>query len=294
MGNDISPAQRVFSERISKRPEQKSDIAEKNKDKPIGIFDSGVGGLTVFSEFIKILPHEDVIYLADTARVPYGGRPYEEILEINRGILDYFKDRGVKMVIMACGTSSSMAYPALKDNYEFPIISLIEPGARSAVAASKNGRIGVIATQGTIKSNSYNNKIKELKKEAEVFSEACPLFVPLIEGGFIDSEETRKTARGYLAPLIAKKIDTLVLGCTHYPHLKRVISEIVGLEVALIDPAIEAVEDAKKILSQNHLLSNNKGSSNYEYVVTGPPLHFQELGSKLLGRSIPRAHQIKL
>ncbi len=198
------------------------------------------------------------------------------------------------MVIMACGTSSSLAYPKIKDDYKFPIVSLIEPGARSAVEATKNGKIGVIATVGTVRSEAFQKKIKELNKEAEVYAEACPLFVPLIEGGFIESQETIKVAREYLKPLLQAGIDTLILGCTHYPHLRKILEEISGPNVTLIDPALEAMADAKKILSKNKMLKSRTGKAKYEFVVTGSPLQFKELGSKLLGKPIPKVNQIKL
>ncbi|MFA4906118.1 MAG: glutamate racemase [Candidatus Margulisiibacteriota bacterium] len=244
------------------------------------MFDSGVGGLTVLSEVARQIPAEDVLYLGDTKRVPYGGRPADEIIQINTEILNYFTELGVKLVIMACGTSSSIAYPVLKDKYKFPIISLVEPGARAALAATKNNRIGLLATVGTVESGSYQKTIKSMKKEAEVIAEGCPLFVPLIEGGFIDTEETRKVARDYLKPLQKENVDTIILGCTHYPHLLGALKELTEGNIVFINPAEEAVKDAKKLLPQR------AGHGQYQFVVTGSVLHFEELGSKLYGRPI--------
>jgi len=284
MNVEISRIRGVSIDSVKHKFEGEGESAKKTPDSPVGIFDSGVGGLTVYSEFIRQLPGENVIYLADTARVPYGGRPAEEIIKINEEIIGYFIGRGVKMVIMACGTSSSIAYPVLKDKYDIPIIPMIEPGARGAVQATRNGKIGIIATLGTVNSGAFQNAIKD----AEVYAVACPLFVPLIEGGFIEADETKKVARDYLKPLIKAGIDTLILGCTHYPHLKKIIGEIVGPNVALIDPAYEAVQDAKK-------MQRNKGThGKHEFEVTGSPLHFQDLGSKLLGRPIANVKQLKL
>ena len=294
MNADISPIRKIGIEAPTFKAEGKAEAVKPVPALPVGIFDSGVGGLTVFSEFIKYLPSEDVIYLADTARVPYGGRPPEEIIKINEEIMNYFVGRGVKMVIMACGTSSSIAYPLLKDKYQIPIVALIDPGSYGAVQATKNGKIGIVATLGTVNSGAFQKKIKELKKDAEVYAEACPLFVPLIEGGFTEADETKKVARDYLKPLLKAGIDTLIFGCTHYPHLRKVIGEIVGPNVALVDPAYEAVRDAKKILKKNGMLKSKTTHGKYEYLVTGSPMQFQDLGSKLLGRLIAGVKQIKL
>jgi glutamate racemase len=288
--SEVSTNIKVVSDTLaSRRP-----IKKERGIYPVGIFDSGVGGLTVLRQFMKHLPQEDVIYLADTARVPYGGRPPEEIIEINKGILDYFEEQKVKMVIMACGTSSSIAYPVYKDKYDYPIVSLIAPGAQAAVASTRNNKIGIIATLGTVKSRAYQTMIHEMRMEAEVTSEACPLFVPLIEGGFIQSDETRKVAREYLKPLIKAQVDTIILGCTHYPHLSEVIREIAGQNVVLVDPADDSVMMAKGILEKLGMLNEKGRKGKISYVVTGPVAQFEELGSRLLGKPIAGAKQIRL
>ena len=275
-------------------------IAEKPKEEkvtpssPIGIFDSGVGGLTVLQQIMKKLPNEDVIYLADTARVPYGGRPPQEIIKINHEIIPFLINQGAKMIIMACGTSSSIAYPVVKDKYPIEIINLIEPGSRAAVTASPNGNIGIIATAATINSQAFQNEIKELKKDAKVHAVGCPLFVPLVEGGFIEAEETKRVAKEYLKPLLKEKIDTLILGCTHYPHLSKIIRSIIGPDIILIDPAEEAVADAKKMLKRAGTLKTKVSPAKYEYLVTGSVIQFQDLGSRLLGKPISGAKQVTL
>lgn len=261
---------------------------------PIGIFDSGVGGITVLRQIMKKLPYEDVIYLADTARVPFGGRPPQEIIKINHEIISYLLKQGAKMVIMACGTSSSIAYPVVKDKYPVQIINLVEPGSRAAVAQSRSGKIGVIATVATVNSGAFQNKIKELKKEAEVYALACPLFVPLIEGGFIEAEETKRVAKEYLRPLLREKIDTLILGCTHYPHLSKILRSITGTDVIFIDPAEEAVSDARKMLKKAGTLKTKAMPAKFEYLVTGSVTQFQDLGSRLLGKPITGAKKIEL
>lgn len=259
---------------------------------PIGVFDSGVGGLSVLSEVMKELPHEDVIYLADTARVPFGGRPHDEIMKINREILDFFVKQGVKMVIIACGTSSAIAYPILKEEYKIPMVSMIEPGVRAALAATNNKRIGVIATQNTVDSAAFQNAILTHDDTVRVIAEACPLFVPLIEGGFIEAEETKAVAREYLDPLIKMDVDTLILGCTHYPHLTNVLSGIIKAE--LINPAVEVVNEVRDILARLHMLKKSSAKANHTYYTTADPLRFEELGSKLLGRPITGVKQIEL
>jgi glutamate racemase len=261
---------------------------------PIGIFDSGVGGLTVLSQIMKKLPHEDVIYLADTARVPFGGRPPQEIIKINHEIIPFLLKEEAKLIIMACGTSSSIAYPVVKDEYPVHIINLIDPGSRAAVEASRSGNIGIMATAATINSHAFQKRIKELNKEAKVHAIGCPLFVPLIEGGFIDSEETKRVAKEYLKPLLEEKIDTLVLGCTHYPHLARVLRSIAGPEIVFVDPAEEAVSDTKKLLKKAGTLKTKAAPAKYHYMVTGSVIQFQDLGSRLLGKPIVGAKQVTL
>ncbi|OGC03886.1 glutamate racemase [candidate division WOR-1 bacterium RIFOXYA12_FULL_43_27] len=266
----------------------KKNPKRANRNSPIGLFDSGVGGLTVLAEVLKQLPHENAIYLADTARVPYGGRSPAEILKINCEILNFFAGEGVKLVIMACGTSSAIAYQKVKDQYDFPIVSMIEPGARAALSVSKNKKIGVIATQNTISTHAF----KKALPGAEVTEEACPLFVPLIEGGFIEAEETRKVAEEYLAPIKAAEVDTLILGCTHYPHLAGILRDIIKVE--LIDPAIEAVAEAKSILASCSLFNGDLTEGRVAYYVTGSPAQFEVLGSKLLGKNILGVKKIDL
>ena len=240
------------------------------------------------------LPNEDVIYLADTARVPYGGRSPEEIIKINEEIIPFLIDYGAKLIVIACGTSSAIAYPILKDRYKVKLIGMIEPGSRAAIDASRSGNIGVIATVGTINSRAYQKTLEAMNKEVRVFGQPCPLFVPLIEGGFIDAEETKRVAREYLKPLLKDKIDTLVLGCTHYPHLLRMLKERVGPGIAIVDPAQEVIADVKHLLHQAGTLKDKSSQPKYEYLVTGSVVQFQDLGSRLLGKTITHARQVKI
>jgi len=243
---------------------------------------------------MRQLPNEDVVYLADTARVPYGGRPSEEIIKINNEIIAFLIDYGAKLIIMACGTSSAIAYPVVKDKYKVHIIGLIGPGARAAVAATHSGIIGLIATVGTVNSNAYQKTLLSLKKDVKVADQACPLFVPLVEGGFIEADETKRVAKEYLKPLLKENIDTLILGCTHYPHLVKILRERTGPNVVFIDPAEEAVSDAKKLLKKAGTLKSKTSPPKYEYFVTGSVVQFQDLGSRLLGKPITHAKQVHL
>ncbi len=218
---EISQVRNIISGRVLQKISPVAEKYEPPESAPIGMFDSGVGGLTVFEKTARLLPRESIIYLADTARVPYGGRSASEIIKINKEIIELFTGFGVKLLIIACGTSSALAYPVLKNIYRLPMVEMIEGGAELAAKATKNNKIGVIATVGTINSLAYQNAIKKINKEAEVIGIACPLLVPLIEGGFAASEETEKVLKEYLKPLRSAKIDTLVLGCTHYPHLEQ-------------------------------------------------------------------------
>ncbi|MBI5078431.1 glutamate racemase [Candidatus Saganbacteria bacterium] len=291
----------MVTERLPAKISEKSEEKKIAPASPIGIFDSGVGGLTVLAEIMRQLPNEDVIYIADSARVPYGGRPPEEIIKINQELIPYLIDQGVKLIIMACGTSSSIAYPVLKDKYKVHIIGLIEPGVRAALSATRSGTIGVIATAGTIHSQAYQKTLQSMKKtglpagrEIKIAAEACPLFVPLIEGGFIETEETRKVAKEYLKPLLKEEIDTLILGCTHYPHLVKVLNALTGGKVVLVDPAEEAVAEAKGLLQKAGTMKGKTFPPRYEYLVTGSVAQFQDVGSRLLGKLITHARQARL
>jgi glutamate racemase len=265
---EISQVRHIVAGKVTHRITEISEKPSATESSPIGMFDSGVGGLTVFEKVTKLLPRESVIYLADTARVPYGGRSNSELVKINREILDHLIGLGVKLVIIACGTSSSVAYPVLKDKYKVPMIEMVGGGARMAAAATKNKKVGVIATVGTINSLSYQKAIKALDKDIEVLGVACPLLVPLIEGGFASSEETRKVLKEYLKPLKTAKIDTLVLGCSHYPHLSRTIKDILGANVSLIDPADEAARTAKDILTRGKMTNTGKTPPKHRFLVT--------------------------
>ena len=256
----------------------------------IGVFDSGVGGLTVLRELYRQLPKESILYFGDTARLPYGDRSPSEIIQFVREILTWMAQENVKMVIMACNTSSALALEALRDEFNFPVLGVILPGARAAVRHGK--RIGVISTPATAASNAYRNAIQEISPNAEVWQVGCPKFVPLIEQNRIYDPHTKEVARQYLNPLLEKNIDTLVYGCTHYRHLKPIFQEILPATVQLIDPASYVVKAAQKELEILGL-TNSTLTLPTRVGVSGCPEIFTQLSQQWLG-FLPNVEKICL
>ncbi|MGD1903111.1 MAG: glutamate racemase [Geitlerinemataceae cyanobacterium] len=250
-------------------------------NQPIGLFDSGVGGLTVLREFERILPDESVLYFGDTARLPYGTRTPEEILAFVRDILDWMAARNVKMAVMACNTSSALALDIVRREYGFPVLGLIFPGARAAVKTGR--RVGVIATPATASSGAYSQAMREICPEAQVWEVGCPDFVPIVEGDRIHDPATLATAREYLQPLLDRQIDTLVYGCTHYPHLSEVVRTIVGDRVTCIDPAVHLTRATVRELDLLGLHAAPSAHRPTQFFVSGKPSQFAELSSRWLG-----------
>jgi glutamate racemase len=245
----------------------------------IGVFDSGVGGLTVLQEIYRQLPQESVLYFGDTARVPYGTRSKAEILQFTRETLDLMVQEGVKMAIMACNTSSALALETVRSEYDLPILGVILPGARAA--AREGHRIGVIGTQATVNSNAYLHAIEEANPTAKVWQVACPEFVPAIENNRLDDPYTLEIAKIYIQPLLDLGIDTLVYGCTHYPHLEPVLRQFVPSTIRSIDPAAHVVAAAVKEL--NHLGMPHRGHRlPTRFTVSGDPIHFAEIATQWL------------
>ena len=228
---------------------------------PIGIFDSGVGGLTVTREIMRQLPGENLIYFGDTARVPYGSKSKETIVRYSTQIVNFLRTRNVKAIVIACNTASAFALEELQNNLDIPIIGVVWPGAISAAATTKNNHIGVIGTAGTVKSRVYNKYLRQLKPEVTVVSKACPLFVPLVEEGLTEDRVTDDIARRYLTEFKEYDVDTLVLGCTHYPLLRNTIRRTIGEGVTLVNPAYETAKSLKKLLDEKGLL-NTSGQSH--------------------------------
>ncbi len=260
------------------------------KSQPIGLFDSGLGGLTVLRELHRQLPQESVSYFGDTARLPYGTRSPAEILQFVREILTWMVGDGVKMVIMACNTSSALALETVQAEFDVPILGLILPGARAAVQQGR--RIGVIATPATANSHAYAQAIAEIEPTAAVWEVGCPEFVPLIETNRLYDPYTRQIAIEYLAPLLENQIDTLIYGCTHYPHLEPVLRQIVPDTVTLIDPAVHLMTAAAQELDLLGLRSLQPAASTRFYV-SGCPEQFAQLSSRWLGH-VPMVEQITL
>jgi glutamate racemase len=253
---------------------------------PVGVFDSGIGGLTVAHEVIRQLPHESVLYFGDTARVPYGPKSPDTVRRYSREIAAFLRDQGVKGIVIACNTATAHALSVLRDEFDMPVIGVVEPGARAAVSVTTGGRIGVIGTVGTIKSGAYERAIRAINSDVFITARACPLFVPLVEEGWTDHEATRLIAREYLAPLVAADIDTLVLGCTHYPLLKPLLREVLGPDVRLIDSAEETAAETARTLAGASLAAPNDADPTYRFVASDDPLQFLQLGQRFLGDTI--------
>ena len=256
----------------------------------IGIFDSGVGGLTVLREIYRQLPQESVLYFGDTARLPYGSRSPEEILYFVRQILNWMASQNVKMVMMACNTSSALALDIVQSEYDFPILGLIRPGAQAATQVGQ--RIGIIATQATVTSHAYPSAIQELSPQTQVWQVGCPKFVPIVEGNQIQQPHARQTAEDYLRPLMEAQVDTLIYGCTHYPHLAPLLKTILPPSTQYVDPAISMVAAAAQELDALGLRSNTAAWATNFYV-SGAAKDFRRLAVQWLGHQ-PQVSQIRL
>ncbi len=256
------------------------------KDKPIGIFDSGLGGLTVVAEIKKLLPNESIIYFGDAANLPYGTKSPETVIRYSIKNSEFLLDFGVKMIVVACNTASAIALPTLKERYRVPVVGVIEPSVREAIKISRNGVIGVIGTSTTIKSGMFKKGIESVNGSVKaVYQKACPLFVPIIEEGWVNHEVARIVAEEYLSELKSKKVDTLVLGCTHYPLLKHIISDIMGGDVKIVDTAYPTALEVKRILEENSLLSDNPNPYT-KFFVSDITDGLQNFAERILGEKI--------
>lgn len=254
--------------------------------RPIGIFDSGVGGLTVVGEVWKQLPGEDIIYFGDTARVPYGTKSRETVTKFSVENVEFLMKHDVKLVLVACNTASSLSLDFMKRCFRVPMIGVINPGAREAASVTRSGRIGVIGTSATVSSGSYDGAVKKINKNLRVYAISCPLFVPLAEEGWVDKKVARDIADIYLKPLKAKKVDTLILGCTHYPLLKDVIKKVMGPKVMLVDSAREAAKEARELLDASGSLNPSKAAGQHKFFVSDEPARFVKIGARFLKKSI--------
>ncbi|GAB4418853.1 MAG: glutamate racemase [Thermodesulfovibrionales bacterium] len=263
-------------------------------DKPIGVFDSGIGGLTVLKEIFNALPWESTLYLGDTARVPYGIRSAETVARYSFDNTDFLVAHGIKALVVACNTASAVSLDKIKERLTIPVIGVIEPGSMAAVRATRNKRIGVIGTEATINSSAYARTIRAMDSAIDVIGLPCPLFVPLVEEGFTDNEIAVMVAERYLQGMKDKGVDTLVLGCTHYPLLKGVISRVMGDGVTLIDSAIETVREIREVLVRFGLERNYPTEPLRRFYVTDAPERFIRVGERFLGQKIEHIEKIDI
>jgi len=269
--------------------------------KSIGIFDSGIGGLTVLKEIIEVLPYENTIYLGDTARVPYGTKSAPTIKRYALEDAQFLIRHGIKIIVVACNTASANATSFLQDRFNLPILEVIRPGAEKAATATRSGKVGVIGTEATIKSDAYATHIKRINPDIEVFSKSCPLFVPLVEETWSDPQDESsladikyRTVKRYLDEFTDRGIDTLVLGCTHYPLLKETIDVFMGEGVTLIDSAIATAQEVVKVLNDLKLCTHPAQEAQRQYFVTDAPERFRKLGTRFLGKPLERVQQIEI
>jgi len=263
-----------------------------NRDSAIGIFDSGIGGLTVLQRIIEALPRENTVYLGDTARSPYGTKSVETVLRYSFENTDFLIEKGVKLVVVACNTSTAVALKPLKESLSVPVIGVVEPGVRRALEKTRNRKIGVIGTEATIQSGAYTRALKACDPGVEVYSRACPLFVPLVEEGWLDNSIVKITVESYLGSLKRSGIDALILGCTHYPLLKKAIQGFMGRGVQLVDSAEETAKEVQAILEQNSL-ARKKGKGTPSFFVTDTPDRFIKVGHRFLGEKVESAVRIE-
>lgn len=267
------------------------------KEAPIGVFDSGVGGLTVAREIMRQIPNEKIIYFGDTARVPYGSKSKETVTRFSEQIVRFLRTFQVKTIVVACNTASAYALDVLERDIDIPIIGVLKPGAKAAMEATGNGRIGVIATEATIGSGMYDQYIKELNEKVTIYGKACPLFVPLIEEGLWEDPVTDEIARRYLTELIDIDIDTLILGCTHYPLIRSTLGRIAGGKVTLVNPAYETARELREMLGEMDLLNEEEpglGSNRYQFYVSDKAEKFVRFANSIIKYGILSAKTIHI
>ena len=266
-------------------------------NRPIGVFDSGVGGLTVAREIMRQLPNERIVYFGDTARVPYGNKSRETITKFSRQIVRFLETQQIKAIVVACNTASAYALEELEKEVDLPMIGVVKPGVRAALGATKNKKIGVVATEATIHSGIYSRYIEKNDKDVTVLGKACPLFVPLVEEGLWEDPVTDEIARRYLAELIDSGIDTLILGCTHYPMLRSTVAKIMGESVTLVNPAYETARELKQLLEEKDLESEHRpglGTELYRFFVSDAADKFQRFANSILTYGILSAKVINI
>lgn len=260
--------------------------------RPIGVFDSGIGGLTVMHALIERLPSESLVYFGDTARVPYGPKSRQTVTRFSIENVELLAEQGVKAVVVACNTATAYALETLRARFDLPMVGVIDPGARAGAVATRNGRVGVVGTYGTIESGAYQSALHAIDGDLDVVARPCPLFVPLAEEGVIDHPATHAIAAEYLSPMRDEGVDTLILGCTHYPLLKPVIAETLGSDVVLIDSAEETAREVESLLASAVLLPGD-GEPRYRFLVSDLPDLFLRVGRRFLGHRIDRVEVVR-
>lgn len=262
--------------------------------RPIGVFDSGIGGLTVVKEIMEQLPNESIVYFGDTARVPYGTKSKETVTRYSFQCIRFLLEKKVKAIVIACNTASASSLDSAQQSFDMPIIGVVEPGAISACQVTKANRIGIIGTEGTVSSGAYEKEINVINNDVKILLKACPLFVPIVEEGWQDTEIARLTAREYLDGIKDKGIDALVMACTHYPLLEKTIAEIMGDKIKLVNPAYETAKSLKEMLHQLNIQNKGTKKSTYEYYVSDNPVKFKKVGENFLSKPIAYVEKIDI
>lgn len=269
---------------------------ESKRGAPVGVFDSGVGGLTVVREIIRQLPDENIVYFGDTARVPYGSKSQKTVIRFSEQIIRFLKTKQVKAIVIACNTASALALDIVREEFDVPILGVVAPGARAAVKATRNRKIGVVGTDATVRSGVYTKVIQGIDPQIRVIEKACPLFVPLVEEGFKEHEVTREIIEYYLESLRATDIDAMILGCTHYPLLRSRIREYMGKEIQIVNPAYETAIDLKTLLEDQDMA--NKGSdpagSRYEFYVSDTADKFRQFANTVMPFDVPETNVVNI
>jgi glutamate racemase len=269
-------------------------LNELSKSNPIGIFDSGIGGMTVVKRIISALPGENVIYFGDTARVPYGSKSNSTVIEYSLQNARLLVEKNIKLLVVACNTASSVALDELRDHFNIPVIGMIEPGAQLALKTTKKKKIGVIGTYATTSNQAYSEELLKLDNEIFVIEKPCPLFVPLAEEGWTDHKATKIIAEEYLNELKELDIDTVILGCTHYPILAGIIQEVLGDKISLIDSGTASSMVVEEYLKKNELLNDSGIPGRHEYFVSDMPTRFKDVAERFLGREIDKIEKVDL
>ena len=268
-----------------------------DKNAPIGVFESGVGGLTAAREIMRQIPNERIMYFGDTARLPYGSKSKDNIIKYSRQIIRFLQTENVKAIVVACNTASALALDEMQQEFDLPIIGVVKPGAKVAAETTKNKRIGLIGTDSNIRSGVYTKHIKSLRPDVCVFEKACPLFVPLVEEGWLHDSITEQVAQRYLSELKEKQIDTLIMGCTHYPLIRSTLGKIMGDNVNLVNPAYETAIELKSLLNRDNLANRcviDSPSSMYRFYVSDAEEKFKEFANSILPFDITMTEQINI